>query len=227
MKRIRTFVSAKTLTPVECVKMSSGENYSDGIIKGFDYHDTTQITVSVTNLCSVPFDILGFELFSELSNGGDFRASVKDFPIGPNQTINIPVYYNGIFLGNNLNPNYQISLNSNYAIYSLVVSVSEVNNPPLAGDIEIELDNRQDRVLNINDFLNHFSDIDNDDLAAVIIEGNVQRYLLNNIPYIEGTQIPRSLIESGLLIFKAPDTSDYSEDATIWKAVDTAGSISN
>lgn len=226
MNKIRAFVSAKTMTPVDCVKLSANVNYSDGIIQGFDYQDVNQISISIINICSVPFDISGMDLFSDTTNGSNFVASIKNFTIGANQTLNIPVYYNGIYLGNNLSPNYQISINANYAIYSLTVSVPQVNNPPVAEDIVVELQNREDRVLDINMFLNHFSDIDGDTLAAVIIEGNTNNYTLSGLPIVSGTQIPRALIESNLLIFNAPDTNDYNEDSTIWKAVDSAGSIS-
>ena len=226
MNKIRAFVSAKTMTDVDCVKLSANVNYSDGIIQGFDYQDLTQKTISIINICSVPFDILGMELFSDTTNGSNFIASIKDFSIGANQTLNIPVYYNGIYLGTNVNPNYQISINANYAIYSLIVSVPQINNPPVADDIIIDLNNRENKVLDINMFLNHFSDIDGDTLAAVIIEGNTMHYRLNGQPLVSGTQIPRSAIESNYLVFIAPDTNDYNEDATIWKAVDSAGSIS-
>lgn len=215
------------MTPVDCVKLTANTNYNDGIIKGFDYQNVTQTTISIINICSVPFSILGMDLFSDLSNGGNFVASIKDFSIGANQILNIPVYYNGIYLGANLSPNYQISINANYAIYSLDVSVSQVNNPPIADDIIVDLQNRENRILDINLFLNHFSDVDGDSLAAVIIEGNTSKYTLSGSPIISGTEIPRALIESNQLVFNAPDTDSYNEDSTIWKAVDSAGSISN
>lgn len=227
MNRIRTFVSAKTLTPVDCVKLTPGVNYSDAIIQGDDYQDVNQNTISITNMCDAPFDILGLDLFSDNTNGGNFTASIPSFSIGANQTLNIPVFYNGIYLGTNLNPNYQISVNANYAIYSLIVTVPFVNSPPEASDIVIELSNRENYVMTIVDFLNHFSDIDNDDLDAVIIEGNTTHYRLNNQSLASGTLIPRALIEQNLLVFIAPDVDTYNEDSTIWKAVDTAGSISN
>lgn len=226
MNKIRTFVSGKDLTPVDCVKLTPNKNYSDGIIQGFDYQNVSQNSISVTNVCNVPFNILGMVLFSDTTNGSNFTGSINNFSIGPNQTINVPVIYNGIYLGPNLFPNYQISINSNTAIYSLLVLVPEINHPPIATDIIIDLDNRENKILDINIFLNHFSDIDGDSLAAVIIEGNTSRYALNGSPLVSGTQIPRALIESNYLIFNAPETDDYSEDATIWKAVDSAGSIS-
>lgn len=226
MNKIRAFVSAKTMTPVDCVKLLANTNYSDGIIKGFDYQDVTQKTISIINICSVPFSILGFDLFIETSNGSNFVANVKDFSIGANQTLNVPVYYNGIYLGDSLTPNYLIQVNTNGAIYSLAVSVPQVNNPPIADDITIDLNNRQNKILDINLFLNHFSDIDGDSLAAVIIEGNTSNYRLNGSPITSGSQIARSLIEMNQLVFIAPDTDAYNEDSAIWKAVDSAGSIS-
>lgn len=226
MNKIRTFVSAKTMTPVDCVKLTANINYSDGIIQGFDYQNVNQTSISIVNICNVPFNILGMDLFSDTTNGSNFVARINNFSIGANQTINIPVYYNGIYLGNNLAPNYQITINANSAIYSLIVSVPQINNPPIADDIIVDLNNRENKVLDINLFLNHFSDIDGDTLAAVIIEGNTSNYKLNGQPLVSGTQIPRSAIESNYLVFTAPDTNNYNEDATIWRAVDSAGSIS-
>lgn len=226
MNKIRTFVSAKTMTPVDCVKLTANINYSDGIIQGFDYQNVNQTSISIVNICNVPFNILGMDLFSDTTNGSNFVARINNFSIGANQTINIPVYYNGIYLGNNLAPNYQITINANSAIYSLIVSVPQINNPPIADDIVVDLNNRENKILDINLFLNHFSDIDGDTLAAVIIEGNTSNYKLNGQPLVSGAQIPRSAIESNYLVFTAPDTNNYNEDATIWRAVDSAGSIS-
>lgn len=226
MNKIRAFVSGKTLTPVDCVKLTPNQNYNDSIIQGFDYNDISQKTISITNFCNVPFSILGMEIFEDTSYGGNFKATIKDFSIGPNQSINIPVYYNGIYLGDNLAPNYTITINSNSAIYSLYVSIPVTNNPPIATDITIDLVNRKDKILDINIFLDHFSDIDGDSLSAVIIEGDTKNYTLNGSPLTSGTQISRTMIESGYLVFNAPDTDEYREDSTIWKAVDSAGSIS-
>lgn len=226
MNKIRIFVSAKTMTPIDCVKLYPNTNYNDGIIQGHDYQNISQTTISIINNCTVPFNILGMELFSDNTNGSNFVASIKDFSIGPNQTLNIPVYYNGIYLGTNLTPNYQITINGNTAIYSLTVSIPQINHPPLANDIYIDLDNRIDKVLGIDIFLTHFSDIDGDSLAAVIIEGNTSRFTLNGQVLASGDQIPRASIESNYLVFHAPDTDNDNEDSTIWKAVDSAGSIS-
>lgn len=226
MNKIRAFVSAKNMTPIDCVKLTPNANYNDNIIQGFDYQDINQKTISITNVCNMSFNISGIELFSDVTNGGNFVASLKNFSIGPNQTLNIPVYYNGIYLSSNLNPNYLISINGNYAIYSLVVSLDQVNNPPVASDIIIDLFNRQNKTLDVDVFINHFSDIDGDSLSAVIIDGDTSRYRLNGNTLVSGTQIPISMIQSGSLVFIAPDTDDYIEDSTIWKAVDSAGSIS-
>lgn len=226
MNKIRVFVSAKDMTPVDCVKLNPNINYNDGIIQGHDYQNISHITISIINVCSVPFNIIGMNLFSDTSNGGNFVASINNFSIGANQVLDIPVYYNGIYLGTNLAPNYQISINGNTAIYSLSVSVPQINHPPLANDIIFDLDNRVDKVLGIDVFLTHFSDIDGDSLAAVIIEGNTTNYTLNGQPVISGAQIARALIESNYLIHHAADTDNYNEDAAIWKAVDSAGSIS-
>lgn len=227
MNRIRISVSAKVMVLSECVKLAPSTSYSDGIIKGFEYTGQSQQAVTIVNYCNQPFTVGQINLFSDNSNGGNFAARLNGFTIGANQTLNIPVYYYGIYLGSNLSPNYTISLNGNTSVYSLTVTVPVVNRPPVVTDIFIERQNRQAYTFTVDDFLNHFTDLDGDSLDAVSIEGDVTGFLLSGSPYVAATWIPKSQINSGLLQFVPTNTDAYTEKTVTWKARDTAGSVSN
>lgn len=200
--------------------------YEDTIVKGYEYKNHVQKNISIINYCDKPFDVAGFTLFSDSNGGGNFRASIGSFSIGAGQTLNIPVKYNGIYLGSNLHPNFLININGNSSVYALVVSVPRQNQPPVISDITISLNNRQDYTLTLSDFESHFTDVDGDSLDAVIIEGNTSNYRLAGQPIVSGTQIPKSQIVSGNLVKLAPNTDIYVEESVVWKAVDSYGNIS-
>ena len=227
MNKVSMFVSAKVMTEAECVKLTPSQAYTDSIIKDFDYADVTQKTIKITNYCSVPFSILSeTTLFTDTVGGGNFSAKIKAFTIQANQTINVPVYYNGMYKGTSLSPAYTISVNGISNMYNLTVTVPVVNQPPVVTDILKVLGNRVNYTLTIADFLAHFTDLDNDDLDAVIIEGDTSSYRLNGAILASGTVIPRASIENGLLQKLAPNTNSYTDETTVWKARDTAGQTS-
>ena len=226
MNKIRVFGSPKVFSIAECVKLSPGVNYVDTIIKGFDYLGTSQITVSITNYCTVGFQIPEIILFQETLQGSNFEAKTGAFNINPQQTLNIPVYYSGIYLGNNLTPNYDIFLNGVASVYSLNVSVPVENNPPVITDITIGLNSGEEYVFTVDDFVNHFTDVDGDTLDAVILEGNTSGFTLSGAPIISGQEIPISLVASGQLKKTAVTTSVPLNVANVWKAKDSSGTIS-
>lgn len=226
MNKVSVFVSAVTKTEVECVKFIPAQTYNDGIVQGQDYVNENQISIQIINYCNVPFTISEMVLFSDNVNGGNFTAKIQPFTIQANQTLNVPVFYNGIYLGSNLTPSYSVIMNGAVNIFNLTVTVPIVNQPPVVSDIVFELDNREDYVFTEDDFNNHFTDLDGDDWDAVLFEGNVSQYRLNNLPYIIGTEVSKAQVIAGNLKRFAPDTDNYSEEATIWKAKDTAGNIS-
>ena len=226
MNKIIILASAINPTEIDCVKLKPALGYSDTIIKGFDYNNVTQKNIQIINYCDVPFNIIGFSIFEDTVNGGNFSATVNDFTILAGQTLNIPVIYNGIYLGSNLTPAYSISINGISSIYDLIVSVPVINNPPIITDIIFDLGNRQDYVITLADFLAHFTDLDGDTLDAVIIEGNTTQFRLSGNPILSGTEISQSQINAGLLTRIAPDTDNYISESTLWKAKDSAGTIS-
>lgn len=227
MNKIRITVAPKTPTIPDCVKLSGGQNYNDTIIKGFEYKGETQKTISITNFCSASFNISAFTLFSDIVGGGNFIATINAFTILPNQTLNVSVIYNGIYLGSNLTPNYSISLNGNSATYSLVVTVPATNNPPIVTDINLLLANRATKVFTLTDFTDHFTDLDGDTLDSVIITGDVTGYRLLGVAYVSGTEVSKTQIINGDLTFVSPDTNSTIDKISIWKARDSAGTISN
>ena len=226
MNKIRITVAPKTPTIPDCVKLSGGQNYNDTIIKGFEYTGETQNTISITNFCNTTFNISTFTLFSDIVGGGNFIATINAFTILPNQTLNVNVIYNGVYLGSNLTPNYSISLNGNSATYSLVVTVPATNNPPIVTDINLLLANRATKVFTLTDFTDHFTDLDGDTLDSVFITGDVTGYRLLGSPYVSGTEVPKIQITNGDLTYVAPDTNSTIDRVSIWKARDSAGTIS-
>lgn len=226
MNKVSVFVSAKTLTPVDCVKLQPAQTYTDNIVKGQEYIDFTTIGVAVTNYCNQSFTITETQLFSDTVGGGNFVAKFNAFTIGANQTLNIPVVYNGIYLGSNLAPSYNIVLNGIQNIYNLLVSVPVVNQPPVVSDIILNIANKGLVTFTMPMFVSHFFDIDGDTIATVKAEGDVTGYQLSSAPYVSGTEVTRLQIESGLFKYQAPDTNSVVNSIVVWKARDTAGNIS-
>lgn len=226
MNKVSVFVSAKTLTPVDCVKLQPAQTYTDNIVKGQEYIDFTTIGVAVTNYCNQAFTITETQLFTDTVAGGNFVAKFNAFTIGANQTLNIPVVYNGIYLGSNLTPTYNIILNGIQNVYNLLVSVPVVNQPPVVSDIVINAINRALTTFTFGMFVTHFFDIDGDTIATVKAEGDVTGYVLDGVPYVSGTEVTRLQIENGLFKYQAPDTNSVVNSTVVWKARDTAGNIS-
>lgn len=226
MNKVSVFASAKVLTAPECVKLTPAQTYTDTIIKGYDYNDITQKVVSIVNYCNVPFSVADIILFSDVVNGGNFTAKIKAFTIQANQTLNLPVYYDGMYLGNSVSPSYTITLNGVTNMYNLNINVPVVNQPPVVTDITKSLDNRVPYTLLISDFTTHFSDPDGDTLDAVILEGNLSLYRLNGNLITSPATISASDISSGYLTKLPQDTDNYVEDTVTYKAIDSTGNTS-
>lgn len=225
-KKIIFNVSAKELIIGECVKLLPNKNYTDTVEKDFEYTGEDQITISFRNFCQKQFSVPELTLFTDNSLGGNFVAKVDAFSIGPLQEINQKVSYYGIYKGSKINPIYNIALNGIQATYKLNITVPAINTPPVTSDITIELDNLQSYTFTINDFKNHFTDIDGDDIDAVIISGDTSIYSLAGLPLVSGTTISRSQIVSGLLKIESQNTDNFIDNGSLWQAVDSRGAIS-
>lgn len=227
LKKIIFNVSAKDEVIADCVKLLPAKNYTDTIQKDFDYTGQNYITVTYKNFCQKSFSVPEITLFTDTTNGGNFTAKTGSFSINPMQEIQKQVRYFGMYKGAKLNPVYPISLNGVSATYSLTIKVPEVNNPPVTSNILIELDNRESYTLTVQDFLNHFSDVDGDDLSAVIISGDASLYEYKGAKLVSGTTIPRIDIANGLLKIKSQNTNDFIDNGTLWNAIDSRGAISS
>lgn len=225
-KKLIFNVAAKELILAECVKLLPNKNYIDSIEKDFEYTGENYISVSFRNFCPTQFSVPELTLFSDISLGGNFVAKVDPFIIGTSQELNCLVRYYGIYKGSNLNPIYSINLNGIQATYKLNITLAQVNTPPVTSDILIELDNGAAYTFTIADFINHFIDIDGDDIDAIIISGDTSIYSLSGLPLVSGSLIPRSSIVDGLLKIQSQNTNNYIDNGALWQAVDSRGAIS-
>lgn len=227
MNKIIFNVGAKVQVIGACVKIAPAQNYIDTIEKGFDYTGESFVTVTFVNYCTVPFTVPQITLFSDTSNGGNFYAKVDSFTISAGQTINRQVKYTGVFLGSLTTNIYPIQLNGNSATYTLNITIPIVNNPPVASDFNVLLNNRQGKTFTQADFLTHFTDLDGDSLSAVIISGNTSIYTYNNLPLVSGTQIPIQDVIDGKLKIAVQNTDALISQGVLWQAVDSQGGISS
>lgn len=227
LKQIIFNVSAKDEVIGDCVKLLPSKNYTDIIQKDFDYNGETYIAVTFKNFCNKSFTVPEMTLFTDAVNGGNFTAKTEAFSINPMQEIQKQVKYFGMYKGAKLNPVYPISLNGISATYSLIITVPEVNTPPVTSDVIIEIDNRNSYTFKIEDFINHFSDVDGDDLSAVIITGDTSLYEYKGGSLVSGLQIPKIDIVNGQLKIKSQNTNDFIDNGVLWNAVDSRGAISS
>lgn len=227
LKKIIFNVSAKDEVIADCVKLLPAKNYTDTIQKDFDYTGQNYITVTYKNFCQKSFNVPEITLFTDTTNGGDFTAKTGSFSINPMQEIQKQVKYFGMYKGAKLNPVYPISLNGISATYSLIITVPEVNTPPVTSDVIIEIDNRDSYTFKIEDFINHFSDVDGDDLSAVIITGDTSLYEYKGSTLVSGTEIPKIDIINNQLKIKSQNTNDFIDNGVLWNAVDSRGAISS
>lgn len=219
-------VSAKDMTISECIKLTVGVSYEDAIYKDMDYVNVTQKNISISNSCNKTFTTNGIDLFSETMNGSNFMASINAFTIAPFQTISVPVFYNGMFKLDVSSKVYPIVINGISSTYKLTLLEEELNTPPDVTDVVFKLNNRAVKIFSITDFENHFTDLDNDSLEAVILIGNVDGFKVNGLPYVENTEISRSDIISGLFTYESPNVDAVTEKVVVWKGKDSAGNIS-
>lgn len=198
MAKLEISVSAKDMTSDDCVRLKPYEYY-DSIIKGKDYQGETQMTVIFKNNCDKVITVPSVQLFDNTENGGNFTASVNTFTIQPLQTANIPLLYNGMYLGDEMLLNYMVDLNN--VSCAFIINVTEENHDkpkPIISDISLECDNRDNTMISIETFTNGYSE-DNKNIDCVYLYGDIENVLFNNSAYIEGTAIPVSMISQDAL----------------------------
>ncbi|MDR6548545.1 hypothetical protein J2810_004635 [Chryseobacterium rhizosphaerae] len=220
-------VSPKVFDVTECVRFTPNRSYEDIIQKDFDYTGQSQKAVSITNICSVPFTVSGFTLFSNTENGGNFEARVDSFSIGASQLIEIPVLYFGTCKSDLPEKNYLIALNGVSVNYKLIIETPFVNTPPEITTVEMILDNRESHVFGLQDFLPHYSDADNHNMASIILEGDLSAFRLNGNFMTSPAEVTALQLQNGAFEYLAQDTNDEINIIVTLKAKDELGATSN
>ena len=207
-----------------CITVNNTSSYTDTIIKNQQYNNVSTKSIRVVNHCNKEFLLSGKTLFTQQDNlGSTFTASINDTNIGANATVDIPIYYNGVYKGTDISPVYTFTLNGYNITYNL-----NINIPDTLGDINdftISLNNRQNYTFKVLDFTSHYSDIDGDTISSVYFYGNVNNLRYNNIGYVENTEIPISDIQAGKVVFNAPNQNALSSININYKIKDNKGKI--
>ena len=207
-----------------CITVNNTSSYTDTIIKNQQYNNVSIKSIKVVNHCNKEFLLSGKTLFTQQDNlGSTFTASINDTNIGANATVDIPIYYNGVYKGTDISPVYTFTLNGYNITYNL-----NINIPDTLGDINdftISLNNRQNYTFKVLDFTSHYSDIDGDTISSVYFYGNVSNLRYNNIGYVENTEIPISDIQAGKVVFNAPNQDALSSINISYKIKDSKGKI--
>ena len=207
-----------------CIKVVNTSTYTDTITKNQQYNNTSVKSIRVVNNCNKDFLLSGKTLFTQQDNlGSTFTASINATTISANTTVDIPVYYNGVYKGTDISPVYTFTLNGYNITYNL-----NINIPDTLGDISdftISLNNRQNYTFKVLDFTSHYSDIDGDTISSVYFYGNVNNLRYNNIGYVENTEVPISDIQAGKVTFIAPNQDIMSSININYKVKDNKGKI--
>lgn len=207
-----------------CIKVVNTSTYTDTITKNQQYNNVSTKSIRVINNCNTAFLLSGKTLFTQQDNlGSTFTASINDTNIGANATVDIPIYYNGVYKGTDISPVYIFTLNGYNITYNL-----NINIPDTLGDISdftVSLNNRQNYIFKVLDFTSHYSDINGDTISSVYFYGNVSNLRYNNIGYVENTEIPISDIQAGKVIFIAPTQNAESSININYKVKDNKGKI--
>lgn len=207
-----------------CITVNNTSSYTDTIIKNQQYNNVSVKSIRVVNNCNKDFLLSGKTLFTQQDNlGSTFTASINATTISANATVDIPVYYNGVYKGTDISPVYTFTLNGYNITYNL-----NINIPDTLGDINdftITLTNKQNYIFKVVDFTSHYSDINGDTISSVYFYGNVNNLRYNNIGYIENTEIPISDIQAGKVVFNAPNQDVLSSININYKIKDNKGNI--
>ena len=207
-----------------CITVNNTSSYTDTIIKNQQYNNVSTKSIRVINNCNKEFLLSGKTLFTQQDNlGSTFTATINDTNILANTTVDIPVYYNGVYKGTDISPVYTFTLNGYNITYNL-----NINIPDTLGDINdftITLNNKQNYIFKVTDFTSHYSDINGDTISSVYFYGNVNNLRYNNIGYIENTEIPISDIQAGKVVFIAPNQDALSSININYKVKDNKGKI--
>ena len=193
-------VAQKDDTYIDCIALGNGINYTDTIIKDYNYTGQTSKVIKIVNNCNTSFVLNAQNIFTETSSGSNFVASVNTTTIPGNTTVDVPVYYNGSYKGSSLTLVYTINVNGTTATYTLNVTVPD--SEPVTQDVKLPLANRKNKTLSSLDLI--YYDPDGDPITNVRFIGDTSRLYTdsgytNN--YVSGTELPINFV----LYYKAPD----------------------
>ena len=207
-----------------CITVNNTSSYTDTIIKNQQYNNVSVKSIRVVNNCNKDFLLSGKTLFIQQDNlGSTFTATINDTNILANTTVDIPVYYNGVYKGTDISPVYTFTLNGYNITYNLNINIPDTLGT--INDFTISLNNRQNYTFKVLDFTSHYSDIDGDTISSVYFYGNVNNLRYNNIGYVENTEIPISDIQAGKVVFNAPNQDALSSINISYKIKDSKGKI--
>ena len=207
-----------------CIKVVNTSTYTDTITKNQQYNNVSTKSIKVTNNCNKDFLLSGKTLFIQQDNlGSTFTATINDTTISANTTVDIPVYYNGVYKGTDISPVYTFTLNGYNITYNLNINIPDTLGT--INDFTISLNNRQNYTFKVLDFTSHYSDVDGDTISSVYFYGNVNNLRYNNIGYVENTEIPISDIQAGKVVFNAPNQDALSSINISYKIKDSKGKI--
>ena len=207
-----------------CIKVVNTSTYTDTITKNQQYNNASVKSIRVVNNCNKDFLLSGKTLFTQQDNlGSTFTATINDTTISANTTVDIPVYYNGVYKGTDISPVYTFTLNGYNITYNLNINIPDTLGT--ISDFTISLNNKQNYTFKVLDFTSHYSDIDGDTISSVYFYGNVNNLRYNNIGYVENTEIPISDIQAGKVVFNAPNQDALSSINISYKIKDSKGKI--
>ena len=202
-----------------CITVNNTSSYTDTIIKNQQYNNVSVKSIRAVNNCNKEFLLSGKTLFAQQDNlGSTFTASINDTIIGANATVDIPVYYNGVYKGTDISPVYTFTLNGYNITYNLNINIPDTLGT--INDFIISLNNRQNYTFKVVDFTSHYSDVDGDTINSIYFYGNVNNLRYNNIGYVENTEIPISDIQAGKVVFNAPNQDVLSSININYKVKD-------
>ena len=154
--------------------------FTDTIRKGINYNNVTPRHIALNNTCGTAFTIEAGTLLSD--NG--FTISVENVNVAANSTTN-----------------------QGQTVLPYIITITEVNQPPVSENNVLRLGNRQNKTITKIDLI--YSDPDNDPITHVKFTGDVSRLYTDSnmlVPYTSGTALPIEFT----LYYKAPDVDDES-----------------
>lgn len=165
----------------------------------------------------------GTTLYTEgtINQIGYFRVvSSGTQPVTGNGSLNILVtHYPSDNQGNQSKP---------FSIDGSLVTINIIyNSKPININLDIEVNNREIKTIQMSNFDGHWSDYDNDSLSFITIYNSNSNLQFNGTSYISGTPIAVSDIQAGKLKYIGSDTDLAYNDDFGYTVTDSNGNTSD